>query len=84
MATKIVWTQIITSNFSRHLKAVEFQVAEDTVVILVRNVKYPAEGSNTQWFELGEITQDKSIITHIKHSLASTGMYSRTNKYIDS
>lgn len=40
-------------NFNRHLKAVEFQVAEDAVVILVRNVKYPAEGSNTQRFELG-------------------------------
>lgn len=44
---------MITCNFSRHLKAVEFQVTEDAVIILVRNVKYPAESSNTQWFELG-------------------------------
>lgn len=50
-----------TSNFSRHLKTVEFQVAEDAVVILVRNVKYPAEGSNAQRFELGEMTQGKNI-----------------------
>lgn len=65
---------MITCNFSGHLKAVEFQVTEDAVIILVRNVKYPAEGSNAQWFELGEITQEKNIITHIKHSLVSTWM----------
>lgn len=53
----------ILSDFSRHLKTVELQVAEDAVVILVRNVKYPAEGSNTQRFELGEITQGKNIST---------------------
>lgn len=53
----------IPCNFSRHLKTVEFQVTEDAVVILVRNVKYPAEGSNTQRFELGEITQGKNIST---------------------
>lgn len=53
----------VPCNFSRHLKTVEFQVAEDAVVILVRNVKYPAEGSNTQRFELGEITEGKTIST---------------------
>lgn len=37
----------------RNLKAVEFHVTEDAVVVLVGNVKYPGEGSHTQWFELG-------------------------------
>lgn len=44
---------MITCNWGWHLKAVEFQVTEDAVIILVGNVKYPAEGSNTQRFELG-------------------------------
>lgn len=61
---------MITRNSSRHLKAVEFQVTEDAVIILVRNVKYPAKCSDTHWFELGE--HDTDIITHIKHSLTST------------
>lgn len=57
-----------TCNFSQHLKAIELQVTKDVVIILIRNVKYPAEGSDTQWFELREITQDTKITTHIKHS----------------
>lgn len=39
-------------DFHWHLKAVEFSVTEDTVVVLVRNVKYSAKGSDTQWFQL--------------------------------
>lgn len=38
------------SDFNWHLKAVEFSVTEDTVVVLVGNVEYSAEGSDTQWF----------------------------------
>lgn len=52
----------IPCNFSQNLKTVEFQVAEDAVVILVGNVKDPAEGSNTQRFELGEIIWAKTSV----------------------
>lgn len=41
------------SDFKWHLKAVEFSVTEDTVVVLVGNVEYSAKGSDTQWFQLG-------------------------------
>lgn len=40
--------------FKWHLKAVEFSVTEDMVIVLVRNVKYSAKGSNTQRFKLGK------------------------------
>lgn len=38
------------NDLNRHLKAIEFSVTEDTVIILVRYVKYSAQGSDTQWF----------------------------------
>jgi len=41
------------SDFNCYLKAVEFSVTEDTVIVLVGNVKYPAEGADTQLFQLG-------------------------------
>lgn len=37
------------SDLNWHLKAVEFGVTEDTVIVLVGNVEYSAEGSDTQW-----------------------------------
>ena len=35
------------SDFIWHLKAVEFGITKDMIIILVRNVKYSAEGSDT-------------------------------------
>lgn len=38
------------SDFIWYLKAVQFGIAKYMIVILVRNVKYSAEGSDTCWF----------------------------------
>lgn len=41
---------MMLSIFDWHLKAVEFSITEDAVVVLVRNVEYSAKGSDTQLF----------------------------------
>lgn len=42
------------TDLNQHLKAVELSIAEDTVIVLVRYVKYSAEGSDTRGFQLQE------------------------------
>lgn len=53
------------TDLNRHLKAVELSIAEDTVIVLVRDVKYSAEGSDTRGLQLQENiprTRAKSLL----------------------
>lgn len=58
MISKVIFSppEIKAETFvsDEHLKAVEFSIAEDAVVVLVRNVEYSGEGSDTRRFQLEE------------------------------